>query len=97
MLLGRKPHTAGNRTRYYVDYANWLEDGESLSAATVVMDPSTPTPSITISGVVAQPSQRVAFSIAGGAVNEAFTLAVQVTDSRSEIKNDTLQFYVIAP
>lgn len=98
MILGQKAHTAGDTIRYIIDYSRWLEDGVSLSIATVAMDPgSSLIHDITISLVtVLAAHSRVSFLMAGGSVNETFTLDVQVTDSRGEIKNDTLQFTVVA-
>lgn len=99
-LLGTKAHTAGNTIRYTIDYTRWLEDGVSLSGATVVMDPAftATVKDITISSVaVLSEHNKVSFVMAGGSVNEAFTLDVQITDSRGEIKNDTVQFQIVAP
>lgn len=98
MLLGQKVHTAGDTTRYIIDYSQWLDEGVTLSAATIVTDPTTPTPDITIASVTVLPDHgRVSFVLAGGSVNETFTLDTQVTDSREEVKNDTIRFSVIAP
>lgn len=99
MLLGQKAHTAGNTIRYEIDYENWLDDGVTLTAATVVLDPAftATVKDITITGVVTQLGNKVVFVMAGGSVNENFTLDVQVTDSRNEVKKDTLGFNIVAP
>jgi hypothetical protein len=100
MILGQKAHTAGDTIRYIVNYTDWLEDGVSLTAGTVVLDPlfTATVRDITISGVtVLTEHNKVAFVMAGGSVNENFTLDVQITDSRNEVKNDTLLFQVVAP
>lgn len=99
MVLGQKAHTAGDTTRYTVNYSRWLEDGVSLvSPSTVVLSAATPVPDITISGVsVLAEHNRVAFVLAGGSVNETFTLDIQSMDTRGEVKNDSLQFVCIAP
>jgi hypothetical protein len=98
MLLGTKAHTAGNKTRYFVDYSVWLDEGVSLSSATVVLDPAftATVTDITLTSVLCLPSHQVSFFMQGGSVNENFTLDVQVVDSRGEIKNDTLGFTVVA-
>jgi len=98
MILGQKAHTAGDTIRYIVDYTRWLEDGVSLVTATLVMSLTAPVSDITISGVtVLTEHNKVAFVLSGGSVNEIFTLDIQVTDTRSETKNDTLNFSVVAP
>lgn len=98
MLLGQKSHTAGDTIRYITDYTRWLEDGVSLVSAVVTIDPTTPRSDITISGVtLLTEHNRVAFVLAGGSLNEIFTLDIQAVDTRGEIKNDTMQFTVVAP
>lgn len=97
MILGQKAHTAGDTSRYIVDYTRWLDDGVSLSAFTVALAAGSPA-DVTISGaILLTEHNRVAFLVAGGSVNENFTVAIQITDSRNEIKNDTLLFSVVAP
>lgn len=98
MLLGHKLHTAGNTRRYKIDYSNWLEEGESLSSGTVVIPPGVSLPDITLSPVASiLNSTTLLFTMSGGSANEAFTLNVQIIDSRSEVKNDTVGFTVVAP
>lgn len=99
MLLGRKMHGAGNTTIYEIDYGNWLEPGESLLSATVVMDPAftATVTDIVISAVSVTPSHKLLFHMAGGSANESFTLDVQATTQNpTEIKNDTVEFWVAA-
>lgn len=98
--LGTKNHTAGNDKIFKVDYSDWLPDGVTISGTPTVALSAIFTATvtdITITGVAALPSHQVTFMLSGGSVNEAFTLDVQVTDSRGEIKNDTLGFRVVAP
>lgn len=98
MLLGTKLHTAGNTRRFQIDYSNWLEEGESLSSGTVVKPPGVALPDITLSPAASVlNSTHLLFTMAGGSANEAFTLNVQITNSRGEVKNDTVGFTVVAP
>lgn len=99
MLLGQKAFTAGNKTRFEIDYSDWLDEGVTLTAVTVVMDPkfTATVTDVVISGVLVQLGHKVVFFLNGGSVNETFLLDVRATDSRSEIKNDTLGFTIITP
>lgn len=101
MILGQKAHTAGDVVRYLVDYSRWLEEGTSLVTAAVILDAaSNVTGPITITGLLVLTSHnRIGFllSVPAAAVNQTFTLDVQITDTRGETKNDTLKFNVIAP
>lgn len=97
--LGQKVHSAGNTIRYVIDYSNWLNEGESLKQTgfSVVMDAASTVADINISGVAVTPSNEIVFLMAGGSANEVFTLDVQATNSRNEIKKDTIGFFVSAP
>lgn len=96
MNLGRKPFTIGNTTRFSVDYSNWLEEGCTLKTGTAVM--GVPSVSdVTITNVSVAPSNRLYFTLNGGSLNENFTIAVSITDSRNEIKNDTCSFNCVSP
>lgn len=89
MSLGRRLHAAGNIVRYEVDYGNWLEPGTSLTAATAVSTSNTAT--------VGSPSvlaDKLFYFVSGGVFGEQFEVAIQVTDSRGEIKNDVCEFFV---
>ena len=96
MSLGRKNFTVGNTTRFSVDYSDWLERGDTLVSGTAVM--GVPAASdIVISSVSVAPSNRLYFWLSGGSLNELFTIAVQITDSRGGVKTDVCQFIVVAP
>lgn len=99
-MLARRSHTAGNKTRYVLEYEDWLLPGETLVSGTVVLDPrftATVTDTV-ISAVSVLPSKAdLVFFLAGGSVDETFTLDVQITNSRGEIKNDTIDFFVVSP
>lgn len=95
--LGRKMHGAGNKTRYEIDYTNWLEPGETLLTGTVVLDPlfTATVKDVVLTNVVVTPSQKLEFTMATGSVSETFTLDVQVTTQNpTEIKNNTVEFFV---
>jgi hypothetical protein len=94
MLLGTKAHTAGNQIRYAVDYLDWLDEGVSIVSATVV---STSNTAIVNNVTVSQSKNRVYFYLDGGVFGEQFQVAVQATDSRTEVKNDTINFFIPMP
>jgi len=99
MLLGRRAHGAGDHIRYVVEYDNWLLPGESLVSGTVVLAPefTATVTDVTIGTPVVNPSNELVFMMSGGSVDEIFTLDVQIVNSRGEIKNDTIEFFVTAP
>jgi hypothetical protein len=96
MLIGSRKHTAGNRTRYWVNYCLWLPEGRSLNAAGCTVALVAPLADVTVD-TVSVTADRVYFFVNGGSVNEIFTVQVQATDSLSEVVIDTIQFTVVAP
>jgi hypothetical protein len=99
MKLARKPHTAGAKTRYEVDYSNWLAEGDTLVAAscTAVVTSSSEDPTDAVVEDVLVMSQHLYFSVSGGVLSEVFTVTVTIVDTRDELETDTVEFFVIAP
>lgn len=97
--LGRRAHTAGNKIRYSIDFNNFLEGADAtLTTGTVVLATATPAiTDVTISGVTVLPSGHLVFFLAGGSNSEIFTVNVTGTDSRGEVVNHTIEFYIVAP
>lgn len=96
--LGRKVHGAGDTIRYTIEYDQWLLPGESLKPpCTVVLAPGSTVSDVTVSGVAILPSNEVVFVLSGGSANEVFTLNVQATSSRDEVKNNTMEFFINPP
>ena len=99
MLIGTKQHTAGNKTRYEVDYDQWLDDGRTLNPSSgfsaALQTPGTPA-DVTV-GTVSVTASKLYFFVSGGSINEAFTAQLQVTDTLGEIVNDTVNFTVVPP
>lgn len=97
--LGSRVHYAGNTIRYVIEYDQWLQEGESLKApCTVAVAAQTPPiTDVTITGITTTPSNEIVFLMGGGSANEVFTLNVLATNSRNEVKNDTIEFSINTP
>ncbi len=94
--MARK-HTVGDRRRWVVDYTDWLVQGDFLSTATAVSNSTSVTPA-TVDTVSVDPDARhVIFFLNGGALNEAFTVTVTITDTLSQVKENIFDFIVVAP
>lgn len=98
MLIGSKQHTAGNKTRYQVNYRDWLDAGRTLNQSTgfsaAVVAPAPADVTVDQASVTAD---DLFFWVSGGSINEAFSVQVQVTDTLGEIVIDTINFTVIPP
>ena len=91
MLLAKRPHTVGNRRRYRINYSEWLDEGVTVDTATVVSSSATATiDTVSVAG------NSVVFFVNGGVLNEEFTASISMVDSKTGIKNDTMDFFVIA-
>lgn len=97
MLIGTKQHTAGNKTRYEVDYIDWLDDGRTLASTGFSAAPVAPAPADVTLSSVSVTADKLYFFVVGGSVNEAFTVQIQVTDTLGEIVIDTVLFTVVQP
>lgn len=93
MILGRLNQTVGDRRRYVIDYSQWLDSGVTCASAVFTVTGST-SATVDTNTIVAD---KVIFFLNNGLLNEVFTVNVAMTDSRGEIKHDTLQFTVVAP
>jgi len=92
MLLARRPLTAGDKRLVTIDYQYWLASGVTLDSSIVTDD----TTSVTITEITVL-ADYITFFVQGGVVNETVILSIQTTNSRGEIKNDTVEFFVLAP
>lgn len=83
--------TVGDTTVFTVDYCEWLDESATLTAGTAV----TTFADATISDVTALP-KKLTFKLAttSDAVNQSFTVDLQITDTRGNIKNDRIEFEV---
>lgn len=92
MVLARRVLTAGDKRLIKIDYSQWLPDGVTLVSATATDDSANTT--ISTPSVFAS---HITFFISGAVANETFTISVQVVDSLTQIKNDTINCAVIEP
>lgn len=104
MKIARKPFSAGATLRYVVDYQYWLQEGRTLSqvagacTATLIADPDIVGSLVPTNIVVNQievTADKLYFFVAGGVVNETFTVQVQAKDTLGEIIIDTIDFAVV--
>jgi hypothetical protein len=94
MILGSKVHTAGNTTRWTLDYTRWLDNAATIVSAEVTTPSTTCTvdpASVTVLG------REVVFFLSGGEVGETLMASIVMEDSFGDIKNDTISYTVVAP
>lgn len=93
--LGQQNITAGDIRRYQIDYTQFLQPGEVLTAGgfTVTSSGATSTARGAFLNIT---ETQLYFFVTGGNLNESFTVSVQVKTSFGETINDTIAFTVVA-
>jgi hypothetical protein len=99
MDLGFRKITQGDVRRYEVDYSQFLPHGAKLKSPTGTIGPTGGSFTSSIGAVSLDVTDtKVFIFITGGtALNEKFTVTLQVQDTFNETVNDTLNFTVVAP
>ncbi len=93
MNIAHRPHTVGDRTRYVVNYEDWLADDDRVATATVTVDSDT----VTIDNVTVFLEKEVIFFVDGGILNETFTVTIEIVTLKTVTNSDTMTFFVVAP
>jgi len=94
MLLGKKHKSPTDRKRYVIDYSDWLDTGETLATVTYEVDVGT----ATVDGdALAGDNLSAIFFINGGEIDTPFSVIVTATTSVGQVKNDHIEFVVVAP
>jgi hypothetical protein len=92
MILGAKQHTAGDTKKWTIEYEDWLDNTASI-AQFVATSPSS---DLTIANITILGHQGT-FQVVGGVANEQVVVALVMTDSVGNVKNDTISFTVVPP
>jgi hypothetical protein len=91
-LLASKKHTEGDKRRWRVSYARWLDNTATIDKIDVTSSSTTCT--------IVDPSvlgHEVIFFLQDGVLGEALIVTLAMTDSFENVKTDTISFYVVAP
>lgn len=92
MPLRKFLKTPAERKRYSVDYSDWLDSGELLSALAFTVVPAG---SLTISGpTYGSPSTSAAFFALGGVNGNTYEVILTATTSGGQIKQDSVLYTV---
>ena len=95
MLLASRTLGIGDTRLYHIRYSGWLARGATIVTETVTVPLGTKS---SIGTVTLDPDAKgFTFFVVTGTVSETFTVSVQVTDSTSQVVNDTAAFSVITP
>ena len=91
MLLGKVIQKVGARKRIAVDYSEWLQEGEWLTAVDCTVDQG----EATVDTITLAPDAKsVSFFLDGGTLNDLFNVIVEATTNITQRRYDIVQVLV---
>jgi hypothetical protein len=93
MKLASRTHTIGDTTLWTVDYSGWLEHGVTIANLLLTCTDT----SVTLGSPIISDGNRGKFTVAGGTLNQSFTIVLVMQDSKGGVKNDSIDFSVVSP
>jgi len=93
MQIGKFRKAVADRKKYTVDYVNWLESDETITAVAA----SVPAPADDFyvdMFVVDTTGKLVVFYVSGGLSSGEYRVVVKITTSENQIKEDWVTFVV---
>lgn len=94
MKLARFTKAPNERKRYTIDYSDWLDTGETVSAVTFSVTPSTANILQVDAYSIASPATSVVFFVNDGADGTTYTLEISITTSGGQVKEDQVLYSV---
>jgi hypothetical protein len=97
MQLGKYSKVPADRKRYSIDYSDWLDQSELVSSVTFGVTPSE-AGMLVIDGTSIDTTKTISvFYASAGNVGSVYTVAVTMTTSGGQIREDTVQYTVKSP
>lgn len=94
MKLANFVKSPNERKRYTVDYSDWLDSGETITACAFAVSPSTSNSLQIDASTIGTPATSVIFFANFGDAGSQYTVDIQITTSGGQTKEDTILFSV---
>jgi hypothetical protein len=95
--IGKFSKSPDERKRYLIDYADWLDTGELITAVTFEVIPAD-TGHVVIDAITIETGQQKAvFYASAGVEGKSYKAIATMTTTGGQIKEDTVQYTVKAP
>lgn len=91
MRLGKFSKTPAERKRYTIDYTDWLDTTETVTAAAYTI---TPSGMVVDAQAILTGNKKISFYVNGGDDFETYNLEVKITTSTGQVKEDVVVFAV---
>lgn len=93
-VLSSYAKTSLEKKRYTLDYACWLDDGESLADFAIVVSPSTAPPLIASGAYGNAEANRITVYLSQGMPGGLYTVSFIATTTQGQVKQDDLKMRV---
>ena len=96
MPLGKFTKTPVEAKRYAIEYDEWLDTGEYISSVTFQTISQNTGTLVIAPDAVGQNAKELVFFVAGGEAGQNYQVAVTMTTTGNQVKQDTIVFSVRA-
>jgi hypothetical protein len=97
MKLGKFKQTPVEKRRYFVDYTDWLDAGETLSGTPTLNVIGTTIPPLVADGIaLSTDSTGVIFYVSGGLDGEEYQVDIIVGTTATQTKEDSFVYIIEA-
>lgn len=94
--MGKFLKSPNESKRYSIDYVDWLDAGEYLSAVNISVSPTTSPPLLNDVNPLGLTDTTASFFIGSGTTGNSYKLIVRVTTTNGQIKEDVVMIEVRA-
>lgn len=98
MRLGKFKQAPLEKRRYFVDYSEWLDEGETLVTPLTFSILNVTTPPLTVTdSSISTDSLGVVFFVSGGLDGQQYQVDLIVNTSAGQIKEDNFLYNIVSP
>ncbi|WP_454627788.1 phage fiber-tail adaptor protein [Bradyrhizobium cenepequi] len=97
MVLGKFFKAPDDRKRYSIDYSDWLDAGELVSAVTFEVTPAEADMLVIDGFAINTDSKSVVFYASEGADGSTYKVLAEMTTTNGQVREDSIQFTARAP
>lgn len=92
MKLGRYKQAPGENRKRGIDYTDFLESSEVVTAVTISVTPVTDTPLVVGSVAIDPDGKEFAYFASGGEDGVSYTATFRIVTNGGQVKKDTVDF-----
>lgn len=94
MIIDQVTQQAQEKKIYTLDYSDWLVTDEELTDVVAIIDPVGTSPDLVVGAAIAVTNTAIELTVSGGEVLKDYSVFVNVTTDKGQIKTDCLLFSI---